>query len=75
MIDLKAKSKVKEIGVSNFLENHLQDLISSSGVKPAINQFELHPLCYPKSLVEYCEKEQILVESYSSLARGDAKLI
>jgi diketogulonate reductase-like aldo/keto reductase len=45
-VDLKKEGKVKDIGVSNYLKHHLQDLLAHSEVKPAINQFEIHPLLW-----------------------------
>ena len=36
------------IGVSNFEIRHLEELEANSGIIPAVNQIECHPLCYPK---------------------------
>lgn len=58
------------IGVSNFQIHHLEELKKVSGIIPAVNQIECHPLCYPKELVEYCESEGIQVQAYAPLARG-----
>jgi diketogulonate reductase-like aldo/keto reductase len=43
------------IGVSNFDIRHLEELRKISGVIPAVNQIECHPLCYPAELIEYCK--------------------
>ena len=58
------------IGVSNFQIHHLEELKKVSGIIPAVNQIECHPLCYPKELIEYCESEGIQVQAYAPLARG-----
>ena len=58
------------IGVSNFQIHHLEKLKKVSGIIPAVNQIECHPLCYPKELIEYCESEGIQVQAYAPLARG-----
>lgn len=58
------------IGVSNFQIRHLEELKKVSGIIPAVNQIECHPLCYPKELIEYCESEGIQVQAYAPLARG-----
>lgn len=44
---------VKAIGVCNFRESHLEELISKAEIKPMINQFEIHPLNAERNLVEY----------------------
>ena len=58
------------IGVSNFEIRHLEELRRVSGIVPAVNQFECHPLCYPKELIEYCQSNGIQVQAYAPLARG-----
>lgn len=58
------------IGVSNFEIRHLEELFKVSGVIPAVNQIECHPLCYPKELIEYCQSKGIQVQAYAPLARG-----
>lgn len=58
------------IGVSNFEIRHLEELRRVSGIIPAVNQIECHPLCYPKELIEYCQANSIQVQAYAPLARG-----
>lgn len=58
------------IGVSNFEIRHLEELRRVSGIVPAVNQIECHPLCYPKELIEYCQTNGIQVQAYAPLARG-----
>lgn len=58
------------IGVSNFETRHLEELRRVSGIVPAVNQIECHPLCYPKELIEYCQSNGIQVQAYAPLARG-----
>ena len=58
------------IGVSNFEIRHLEELRRVSGIVPAVNQIECHPLCYPKELIEYCQANGIQVQAYAPLARG-----
>ena len=43
-IELKKSGKAKSIGVSNFAKSHIQALLDAGLEKPAVNQFEIHPL-------------------------------
>lgn len=72
MEELQAEGKIKSIGVSNFFEEHLEALLETANVKPAINQIEFHPGYWQQKLVAYCKKQNIIVESWSPLARGEA---
>lgn len=73
------EGKVRSIGVSNFYQNHLDELISGADIIPAVNQVEFSPYLYLKQLKEYCEKKGIRLEAYSPLTRGkmfeDSKLL
>nr|WP_295284205.1 aldo/keto reductase [uncultured Blautia sp.] len=62
--------RARAIGVSNFEIRHLEELRKVSGIVPAVNQIECHPLCYPKELIEYCQENGIQVQAYAPLARG-----
>lgn len=65
----------RAIGVCNFHQHHMEELLSAAEVVPAVNQIELHPLLSQKSLVEYCTLKGILVEAYSPLARMHKDLV
>lgn len=65
-----ASGRALSIGVSNFEIRHLEELRRISGIVPAVNQIECHPLCYPKELIEYCQANNIQVQAYAPLARG-----
>lgn len=68
---LKSDS-LKSLGVSNFTEMHIDDLLSNSDLKPVVNQVELHPFLYQKELQKHCESHDIYIEAYSPLTQGDA---
>lgn len=70
MEELQSEGKIKSIGVSNFFQEHLEALFYTATVKPAINQIEFHPGYWQSELVEFCKKEQIIVQAWSPLARG-----
>jgi diketogulonate reductase-like aldo/keto reductase len=60
----------RAIGVSNYTIPHLEELLASSGVVPAVNQVELSPFLAQKPLIEFCRKHGIAVEAYSPLTKG-----
>ena len=70
MEELQAEGKIKSIGVSNFFQEHLEALFQTANVIPAINQIEFHPGYWQQELVEFCKRQNIVVESWSPLARG-----
>lgn len=67
---IAASGRAKSIGVSNFEEPHLTQLFEFSGIYPAVNQIECHPLWVRKALVSYCQEKKIAVQAYAPLARG-----
>lgn len=62
--------RVRAIGVSNFMENHLERLFNETGIVPAVNQVESHPYLQLPELHAFCAEHGILVEAWSPLARG-----
>lgn len=53
---------VRNIGVSNFGVKHLEKLLKTAEVVPAVNQIELSPFLQRKELVEYCRSKGIALE-------------
>ena len=70
--DAQAAGKVKVIGVSNFLRDDLENLLSDCRVRPMVNQILLHVSNTDKDLVDYCKEQNIQVEAYSPIAHGEA---
>lgn len=64
IIDVQKTGKVRSIGVSNLTSAHLRELISVTGVKPAVNQVELHPFLPQEELLAYCKGEGIHLSAY-----------
>lgn len=60
--------KVKNIGVSNFSISHLKDILDIK--KPFCNQIEINPLYFRKSLIDYCQKNSIIVTAHSLLSKN-----
>ena len=67
----KKDGLAKHIGVSNFSDVKLKELIVKASVKPEMNQVELHPLLQQDDLLAYCKSENVLVTAYSPLGSGD----
>ena len=70
MEKILSSGRARSIGVSNFNIHNLEELKKISGIVPAVNQIECHPLCYPKELIDYCQDNGIQVQAYAPLARG-----
>ena len=68
--ELQAEGKIKSIGVSNFFQKHLESLFQTAKVIPSINQIEFHPGYWQPQLVDFCKQHNVVVESWSPLARG-----
>ncbi|MGW9530077.1 aldo/keto reductase [Paenibacillus terrae] len=62
--------KVKAIGLSNFLQDDVENILASYEIKPMVNQILAHMSNAPFELIEYCQKNDILVEAYSPIAHG-----
>lgn len=70
MIKLREEGLVRSIGVSNFTAAHLARLEQETGVLPAVNQIEMHPLLPQEELRAVHTEKGIVTESWSPLARG-----
>ena len=70
--DAQKAGKIRVIGVSNFLKDDLENLLSDCHVKPMVNQILLHISNTDLALVDYCKSQNILVEAYSPIAHGEA---
>lgn len=67
---LLADGRVRAIGVSNFLPEHLQKLIQLGGTVPAVNQVELHPALQQRDIAAFNAEHGIATEAWSPLAQG-----
>ncbi|KAJ5539021.1 hypothetical protein N7513_007353 [Penicillium frequentans] len=64
------KSKARAVGVSNHTIPHLEAIINGTGVVPAANQIERHPVLQSNDLIEYCQKKGIHVTAYSAFGNN-----
>ncbi|WP_443095167.1 aldo/keto reductase [Rothia koreensis] len=69
-IELQKQGKVKSIGVSNFPEEQLREIIDETGVTPAIHQIELHPYFNQEHMRRVNEELGIKTEAWSPLGQG-----
>jgi len=65
-----AADGARAIGVSNFLQDHLDTLLAETMIVPAVNQIELHPSFQQAALSAKSRADGIAVEAYSPLGQG-----
>jgi diketogulonate reductase-like aldo/keto reductase len=65
-----AGGKARAIGVSNYTIRHLDELLASAKVAPAVNQVEFSPFLHQRALLERCRRSGIQLEAYGPLVRG-----
>lgn len=70
LIQAKADGKVKSIGVSNFLPDHLKRIIDETGEKPVLNQIEVHPYLQQKELHAFHQDHGIITQSWTPLGQS-----
>ena len=69
--ELYKAGKVKNLGVCNFLERHLADILDNCKVKPKVHQLEIHPGYQQIGLVQYSQKMGMDIEAWSPMGRGE----
>lgn len=57
----------KHIGVSNFTVSQIVQITQDSGIKPAVNQIELHPYLGQSAMLDYCKQHGIQIMAYAPL--------
>ena len=69
------EGKVRAIGLSNFTEDGIKEILSICEVKPAVLQTEVHPYSQEKELKKFLSKEGIVIQAWYPLGHGDKALI
>lgn len=69
--DAYQAGKVRAIGVSNFEQHDLDNIMKNAKVKPMVNQILTHIANTPFELIDYCKQNDILVEAYSPVGHGE----
>ncbi|WP_215226172.1 aldo/keto reductase [Echinicola shivajiensis] len=69
--DAYKAGKLKAIGLSNFKEADIENILDTCSIKPMVNQILAHISNTPKELINYCQDQGILVEAYSPIGHGE----
>ena len=69
--DAKELGKVRVIGISNFLENDIENILKNCRIKPAVNQVLAHITNTPFDLINYCKQKDIKMEAHSPIGHGE----
>ena len=72
LTDAYKAGKIKAIGVSNFLQDDIENIWNNAEVKPMVNQVLCHISNTPLELIDYCQNKGIVMEAYSPVAHGEA---
>jgi diketogulonate reductase-like aldo/keto reductase len=67
---IAAEGRCRAIGVSNYTIRHLEQLLRTCKIVPAVNQVEFTPFLYQQELLSFCRSHGIQLEAYSPLTRG-----
>lgn len=70
LVDAQQRGIVRQIGVSNFLPEHLERIERETGVRPVVNQIEVHPYFPQEEQLAYHREQGILTEAWSPLGRA-----
>ncbi|EFP10861.1 hypothetical protein CRE_30930 [Caenorhabditis remanei] len=71
----KHSGKLRSIGVSNYEVYHLVEMFQYAKHRPVLNQYEYQPYLTRPTLKKYCDLNNIVVQSYSSLCWGDQNIL
>lgn len=70
MEELYRSGRAKAIGVSNFHEHHIEDLLKEATIVPMVDQIEIHPTLTQEPLRKFLADNQIAAEAWSPLGQG-----
>ena len=72
LTDAYKAGKLRAIGISNFLQEDIENIWNNAEVKPMVNQVLCHISNTPLELIDYCHNKGIVMEAYSPVAHGEA---
>lgn len=68
--EIYESGRVRAIGVSNFLQHHLEELFTLANIPPTVNQVELHPYLQLPDLRAFCHEHDIEVTCWAPIMKG-----
>ncbi len=69
------EGKIKAIGLSNFTEAQIEEIIDACEIKPAVLQTEVHPYAQAKELKKLLSKADMAIQAWYPLGHGDKALL
>lgn len=69
--EAQRSGRVRAIGVSNFLEDDLANILDHAEVAPQVNQILVHAGNTPAGLIDHCRAHDVVVEAYSPIGHGE----
>lgn len=69
------EGKVKAIGLSNFNQAQIEEILGLCQVKPAVLQTEVHPYFQEQELKSFLSKEDMVIQAWYPLGHGDKALL
>ena len=69
------EGKVHAIGLSNFSQAQIQEILSNCKVRPAVLQTEVHPYNQEKQLKNFLDEQAMVIQAWYPLGHGDKALI
>ncbi len=70
VIHARSDALTRDIGVSNYSIEQIQELIDATGETPAVNQIEWTPFGHSQEMLEFCQQEKIILQAYSPLTHN-----
>ena len=75
MEEILASGRCRAIGVCNFLPHHIDQLLETASIPPAVNQVEFHSRLQQPELIAYCRAHGITMQAWAPIMRGRVSLI
>ncbi|MCX6238760.1 MAG: aldo/keto reductase [Bacteroidia bacterium] len=70
MEEIYLSGRAKAIGLSNFLQHHLEDIFKIAEIRPMVNQVECHPYLVQQPLIDFCQSRNIVYEAWRPIMQG-----